>query len=240
MNSHLRIISTLTAAVCAVALAGCGNTLPAKRGDDTQYVAVRPPMPMPPERTHGAIYQAGHATALFEDNKARRIGDILTVVLTENTNARKSATATTTKDQSIALADPTVFGRSLLPQGGTLPRIPFIPSLDVGVEGNREFEGQGSAAQSNQLTGSITVSVAEVLPNGYLVVQGEKWVKINQGQEYVRVRGIVRPVDIKADNTVESTQIGDAQIAYGGTGALADSNQQGWLARFFNSPFWLF
>ncbi|HKK03898.1 MAG TPA: flagellar basal body L-ring protein FlgH, partial [Gammaproteobacteria bacterium] len=102
------------------------------------------------------------------------------------------------------------------------------------------FDGEGDAAQSNQLEGSITVTVSEVLPNGNLVIQGEKWVKINQGQEYIRLRGIVRPVDIGPDNTVLSTQVADAQLAYGGTGVVAQSNSPGWLTRFFNSPLWPF
>jgi flagellar L-ring protein FlgH len=90
------------------------------------------------------------------------------------------------------------------------------------------------------LEGSIAVTVADVLPNGNLIVQGEKWMRINQGEEYIRLRGIVRPVDIGANNSVLSTQIADAQFAYGGTGAVAASSSPGWLSRFFGSPLWPF
>jgi flagellar L-ring protein FlgH len=104
----------------------------------------------------------------------------------------------------------------------------------------RAFDGSGNASQSNQLSGEVAVTVAEVLPNGNLVIQGEKWLGINQGNEFVRIRGIIRPVDISASNTVQSTQVANAQLYYGGTGALQDSNAQGWLSRFFNSPIWPF
>ena len=90
------------------------------------------------------------------------------------------------------------------------------------------------------MNGSITVVVVEVLPNGYLMVEGEKWLGINQGEEFVKVTGVVRPQDVRYDNTVLSTQLGNANIQYRGKGALADANAQGWLARFFNSPIWPF
>jgi flagellar L-ring protein precursor FlgH len=128
------------------------------------------------------------------------------------------------------MPNPTLFGRT-----------PSIGGRDVfenNVESSTVFDGEGDSAQSNKLDGTITVSVAQVLPNGYLVVQGEKWIGINQGDEFMRLRGIVRPVDIRADNTVLSTQVGNAQIAYGGTGVLADTNRQGWLTRFFSTIVW--
>jgi len=80
------------------------------------------------------------------------------------------------------------------------------------------------------------VTVVEVLANGNLVVQGEKWININQGEEYIRLRGIVRPSDISPDNTIASVRVANAQIQYSGDGSLADANEQGWLAKFFNSP----
>ena len=97
------------------------------------------------------------------------------------------------------------------------------------------FDGEGTSAQSNALTGSISVTVAKRLVNGNLLVRGQKWLTINQGREYVKIQGIVRPVDIGPDNTVASTMVADAVIAYGGTGTLADANTKGWLARFFDS-----
>jgi flagellar L-ring protein precursor FlgH len=112
--------------------------------------------------------------------------------------------------------------------------------ISTSLQSANDFSGKADSEQSNKLRGSITVTVAQVLPNGNLIVQGEKWIAINQGDEYVRLRGIVRPVDIKADNTVVSTQVADAQIIYRGKGAPADSNAMGWLARCFLSPIWPF
>ncbi len=214
-------------------LAGCASSPPPiARGDDGRFQAIPAQGPLPAEDNHGAIFQAASAATLFEDFKARRVGDILTVRLAERTDARKSANTATSKDSSLELTDPVLAGRPVTAGG--------VPILNNQLDMSRSFDGEGDAAQSNQLEGSITVTVSEVLPNGNLVIQGEKWVKINQGQEYIRLRGIVRPVDIGPDNTVLSTQVADAQLAYGGTGVVAQSNSPGWLTRFFNSPLWPF
>lgn len=233
MSIHRLHQAACVGLLAGVLVAGCASPpAPTVRGDDRAYQAVGAQQPVPPEANHGAIFQAANASALFEDFKARRVGDILTVLLAERTNARKSANTNTSKDSSVSLLDPTLFGRPVTRDG--------VPILNTDVEMNRSFDGKGDAAQSNQLEGSITVTVAEVMPNGNLIIQGEKWVKINQGQEYIRLRGIVRPVDIRSDNTVLSTQVGDAQVAYGGTGTVAQASSPGWLTRFFNSPIWPF
>jgi flagellar L-ring protein precursor FlgH len=211
----------------AFVLGGCATVGGVSRGDDPDFSAIEPPQPVPAEFNNGAIYQASYGTGLFEDYKARRVGDVLTVLLAERTQARKSANTSTTKDSSVSIETPTVLGRE-------------YPRLNSSLEGSRAFDGSGDSAQSNQLDGSIAVMVSEVLPNGNLMVQGEKWIRINQGQEFIRLRGIVRPVDVRADNTILSTQIANAQVAYGGSGTLADSNSPGWLTRFFNSPIWPF
>ncbi|MCG5499831.1 flagellar basal body L-ring protein FlgH [Ectothiorhodospira sp. A-7Y] len=213
-------------------MSGCATVKPVERGDNPNFVAVMPPMPVPPEHNNGAIYQPTAVQGLFADYKARQVGDVLTVLLAERTQATKSATTSTSKESNVNMANPTILGRPVTHNGR--------PLLNTEISGSRDFDGQGNASQSNRLDGSITVMVAEVLPNGNLVVQGEKWLKINQGEEYIRLRGIVRPVDIRADNTILSTQVASAQVAYGGRGALADSNSQGWLTRFFNSPVWPF
>jgi flagellar L-ring protein precursor FlgH len=209
-------------------LMGC-SMLPPERGDPG-YTPAMPTLPPSRGQSAGSIYQAGYETRWFEDLTARRVGDILTVVLVEKTDAKKSAVTGTDRDTRIEMPNPTLFGRT-----------PSIGGRDVfenNVESSTIFDGEGDSAQSNKLDGTITVSVAQVLPNGYLVVQGEKWIGINQGDEFMRLRGIVRPVDIRADNTVLSTQVGNAQIAYGGTGVLADTNRQGWLTRFFSTIVW--
>jgi flagellar L-ring protein precursor FlgH len=214
---------------CALLVAACGTVGPAYPGSDERYAATLPPDPAASadaEQTDGSIYRRATAVSLFEDYKARRIGDVLSVVLAERTSASKSAEASATKESSVELPNPVIFDEEI--------------DINSSISGSREFEGKGDAAQSNQLQGTITVTVADVLANGNLVVQGEKWMRINQGEEYIRLRGIVRPVDIRADNTVLSTQIADVRIGYGGTGTLAQSSSPGLLSRFFNSPLWPF
>lgn len=223
MTSMQSVSLILVAAV----LAGC-NAMPPKRGDDSNFMAAKAQVPLPQQYNNGAIYQPALTPGLFEDYKARRVGDLLNVILTESTNASKSASTSISKDSTAGL-DVTrldVFGHQVEPSGNL---------LGAGGESQYEFDGEGDSAQSNRLTGQISVTVADVLPNGNLVVQGEKWLGLNQGKEYVRLRGIVRPVDISANNTVLSTQVGDVQIYYGGTGAVADSNVMGWVMRFFVS-----
>lgn len=177
---------------------------------------------------NGAIYNRATARPLFEDIKARAVGDVLTVVLTENMNAKKSASTTTQKDTAIELPVPTLLGNAG----------PDI--LDNEIDAKRNFKGSGNSAQSNALTGTVTVTVVDVFPNGNLLVRGEKKVELNRGEEHIRISGIVRPADISPANTVPSTRIADARITYAGSGELAESNVAGWLGRFFSSAIWPF
>jgi flagellar L-ring protein FlgH len=184
--------------------------------------------PEPEAPTDGAIYRAGRGIELFADLKARHIGDLLTIKLQESTNATKNAVTKTSKTTSLANTGPTVFGRT--------PTVGGVPILDASLNGKHSFDGEGSSTQSNSLAGSLTVTVVDVQPNGNLVVQGQKSLRLNQGDEYVRIAGVVRPADIATDNTVTSDKIADARIGYSGKGAVTASNSMGWLARFFNSP----
>jgi flagellar L-ring protein precursor FlgH len=231
MTDHTRLLQpALLAAFAMSFVAGCATAPEPMRGGETRFSPALPSVESPGAANGGAIYNVASATSLFEDYKARRIGDILTVVLAEETNAQKSTSASTSRDASVSLLDPIIVGRPVT-SGGT-------PILNTDIQGSQGFNGEGEAGQSNLLEGSITVTVSGVLPNGNLVVQGEKWIRINRGEEYIRLRGIVRPVDISADNAVLSTQVADAEIAYGGTGEVARSSSQGWLSRFFGSVIW--
>lgn len=187
-----------------------------------------------PERTqaNGSIYHASNNRFLFEDIKARRVGDLITVILEEKTNAAKKASTSTKKDSDINMPSPTVFGLPVTAGGNLI--------LNNSVDSAATFSGEGDSSQSNSLSGNITVTVAQVLPNGNLVVRGEKLLTLNQGSEVVRISGIVRPVDVTPSNTIISTQIANARITYGGNGIVADSNKAGWATRFFNSAVWPF
>ncbi len=205
-------------------LIGC-ESLP-KRDPDfspVQAVNLRPPM-----QNNGAIYQADFDMRLFEDHSARRIGDILTVKLAEATRAQKIAELDASKNNSTSVTAPNIMGVD--------PSILFGKDLSATLASRHDFQGEGEANQSNSLTGDISVTVVDVLPNGNLRIRGEKRVTLNDGSEYIRLSGIVRPVDIDAANTVSSTKVADATIMYTGDGAVADSNKVGWFARFFLSP----
>lgn len=185
------------------------------------------PEPAPTQDgANGSIYQVGHDVALFENAVARRVGDTLTIKLNENTNASKSSSTKTGKATKVELPGPTIAGRPVTVNG--------TPILEANVDNSTSFDGSGDSSQSNRLVGDITVTVAQRLPNGNLLVRGQKWITINQGREYVRIQGIVRPIDVDPDNSISSLKVADAQIAYGGKGALADANTPGLLARFFN------
>jgi flagellar L-ring protein precursor FlgH len=225
---------TLALSLCVLLLSGCQSRGPVR---DLNYAPIRPVVPSPAPVGNGAIYQTGHEVSWFEDIRARRVGDLLTVTLVENTAANKSAKSSASKDNSISIANPTILGST--PQFDASGLIPLASNKDnnLAFELNsaNDFSGQGSASQSNALSGNITVTVIEVLPNRNLYVRGEKRIGINQGNEYIRLSGIVRPQDITPMNTIESTRIADPTIVYVGEGMVADSNTMGWLARFFNS-----
>lgn len=223
----------------AVSTAGC-NTAPTR---DPEFAPVRPRPTIAPAPQNGAIYQAGYNIVLFEDIRARRVGDILTVTLNEQTDASKSAETTMDKDTTTTVTNPTLFGSAV--QFNAPAFLPLASTTDNTLETtlgtSHAFDGSGESTQSNRLTGDITVTVAEVLPNGDLVVQGEKLLTLNQGHEHIRLSGTVRQTDISADNSVSSTKIANARIVYAGQGGpVADSNVLGWLARFFVSAFFPF
>lgn len=222
-------IGKFVVAAGMVVLLGACSTVPRY---DAGYAPAFPVAKQAPQPSNGAIYQAGYSKNMFEDARARGVGDLITVILAEETDAEKSASTSTAKDNSIAFGAPTVFGQPVEHNGNAV--------LTASANTSTDFSGDGASSQSNSLTGNITVFVANVLPNGNLVIRGEKRLTLNQGDEYIRLSGIVRPEDITPENTIESTKVANAEILYSGNGAIADSNRQGWLSRFFNSPLWPF
>ncbi|SDH13725.1 flagellar L-ring protein precursor FlgH [Vibrio xiamenensis] len=171
----------------------------------------------------GSLYTGNSSMTLFQDRRAYRVGDILTVVLDEKTESDKSATTKYGKNSSVNIGAPTV--------GGSV-----FDKISASGSGSRDFDGSAASKQGNSLSGSITVTVYQVMPNGVLRVRGEKWLKLNQGDEFIRLTGNVRVNDIEADNTLSSQRIADARITYSGRGTFADTNTAGWLTQFFNSP----
>ena len=179
------------------------------------------------ENREGSIFQSGTERTLFEDIKARRIGDILTVLLVEATSGQNSSDNNVSNSTGSNLGAPNFGGSSR-------------PNMAVTFNSENSFNGQAGSSQSNSLTGAIAVTVSDVLPNGNLVIEGEKWVQINQGNEYIKLQGVVRPKDIGTFNTLYSTQVADARISYGGKGNNARSNNPGWASKLLFSPIWPF
>ena len=208
----------------AANLGGCA-LLKHTRGEawDPAVPEALPARPAP----SGAIYQAGYDVQLFENSIAHRIGDILMIRMVESTDASKSTSTTTKKSSSADITGPTVAGRPIT-IGGT-------EVLKGGMDSSSKFDGSGASRQSNSLNGTLSVTVVQRLDNGNLMVRGEKWITINQGREFVRLSGIVRPIDIDPDNSIPSSKVANARIAYSGKGVVADSAAPGLLARFFNS-----
>lgn len=206
-----------------LALAACGP----ERAQG--FAAALPPAPAPiaSSRADGAIYHAASGYApLYYGQRASQVGDLVTVVLVERTQTSKSASANNERDGGISLTPPSAG--------------PF--SFDPGIlnsSGNSSFKGQGDAAQTSALNGSITVTIADVRPNGTALVRGEKVLQLSQGEEWIQLAGIVRLADIDQDNRVASTRLADARITYSGKGAVQRASREGWLSRFFNlvTPF---
>jgi flagellar L-ring protein precursor FlgH len=211
-------------------LAACGNIADKAHPD---YLSIEPieypEVTVSSAPVTGSLYPGTpRAFSLFTDTRAHEIGDIVSVVLVESTSAAKSADTELDKSSDVGITDPTIFGAPVTINGRY--------NLGTQLQSGSAFQGEASSNQSNSLQGSIAVQVSQVLPNGNLVVQGEKWIKINQGDEYIRLKGIIRPEDVSPTNTVPSTLVADARISYGGTGVLNESNNPGWLTRFFMSP----
>ncbi|MBT2187076.1 flagellar basal body L-ring protein FlgH [Sphingobium nicotianae] len=183
----------------------------------------------PAAHANGSIFQASAGySALFNGARAAQVGDIITILLVERTQATKSNSANTDRSGSIGLTPPS-----------TGPFSKLFSASDVGASGSQGFKGKGDAAQSNALSGEITVTIAKVYANGTMLVRGQKALTLNRGDEYVQISGLVRQADIGPDNRVLSTRVADARITYTGKGEIARASRQGWLQRFFSmiSPF---
>ena len=204
-------------------LTGCQSQKPPKEDPQLSW-AMEPVTPA----SNGAIYQVGRDVTLFQNPIARHVGDVVTIVLSESTAAQKSAVTTTQKTTSDTMPGISLLGKAVTLKGN--------PVLSASVDDASKFDGEGNSTQSNSLTGNITATVSKVLPNGNLYIKGEKRIWINQGQESVLVSGIVRPIDLAADNSVPSAKVASARFSYVGKGAINDANTQGWLSRFFNAP----
>ena len=234
MNAHaapvVRAARSAALAVLLPLLAACGHG--AMIRGDVQPLAplsadavMQVPVQTVAAPSPGAIWREGPGLRLYTDRKAREVGDLVTIQLSERTQASTRANTAITKESTNSMSG-TVFGRPVTLGGRDV--------LDNSLANTRDFAGDGNSTQSNQITGTLTAQVVQKLPNGNLVIQASKELALNQGNELIQVQGIVRTADIGPDNTVPSTRVAEARIVYGGRGPIARSNAMGWLDRFFN------
>jgi flagellar L-ring protein FlgH len=222
----------LVLALVALALAGCKTA-----GDALRVVEVHQPLSIRPSAApvpaaapaNGAIFQPQHVAyahyqPLFEDRRARNIGDTLTININEKVAASKRATSASDRKGGMSFVVPEIQIGSRAYPGGSIK-----------ADSKNEFEGGGDSAANNVFTGAIAVTVIEVLPNGNLVVAGEKQIGINQGSEFIRLSGVVNPTFILAGNQVSSTTVADARLEYRGSGYIDEAQTMGWLSRVFQS-----
>lgn len=220
----------LALAAAAIALSGCLATVPPTQVH--QPMTARPAPVQQPQSgaANGSIYQAAYAgqpfygyRPLFEDRRPRHIGDTLVILINEKTAASKKSDSSAERNQSSAFSVTSLAG---------LPGKSFL-GANLDASSANKFDGKGAATNNNDFTGTITVTVVEVLGNGNLVVSGEKQIGINQGSEFIRFSGVVNPSTITNGNAVSSVQVADARIEYRANGYIDEAQVMGWLARFF-------
>lgn len=220
-------MKTLVLCTCLatlVNLTGCQSNPASLASEDTDD--YQPPVLdySQPPTTRGGLFRSGYSSgSLLQDKRALRVGDILTIVLDESTQSSKSAGTSFGKSSEVGVGVPRVFGKD-------------YPDAETSISGSRDFKGSSESSQQNALRGAIAVTVHQVMPNGTLLVKGEKALKLNQGDEFIRLSGLVRVEDINNSNQISSRHVANARISYSGRGALNDSNKAGWLTRFFTNP----
>ncbi|MBL4765345.1 MAG: flagellar basal body L-ring protein FlgH [Colwellia sp.] len=213
-------------------ISACSNTVELSKAlpNDPDFAPILPEVEEDSLVPTGSLFKENYVNNIYSDSKAHRIGDIISVILSESTQAKKNAKTELKKENNMAL-DPIIgLGGAPVTINGKAAQFGFNQST--------KFKGDSKVDQGNSLSGDISVHVLRVLPNGNLMIRGEKWLTLNNGDEYIRLTGVIRAKDINSNNTILSTKIANARIQYAGTGSFADMNEQGWLTKFFNSSWW--
>jgi flagellar L-ring protein precursor FlgH len=223
--------TALVLMITLLAISGCASTEQAKTlPNDPDFAPILPEMEESSIIPTGSLFKVNYVNNIYSDSKAHRVGDIISVILSESTQAKKNA-KTELKKENSAMLDP------IIGLGGTAVNFKN-DALQFGFNQGSDFSGDSKSNQGNSLSGNISVHVLRVLPNGNLMIRGEKWMTLNNGDEYIRLTGVIRAQDISAGNTITSSKIANARIQYAGTGTFADMQEQGWLSSFFSSSWW--
>lgn len=217
-----RALIAMMAVFVVVVLGGCASS---QTVSVHQPLSARPPAVQPQAYRNGAIFAAASYQPLFEDRRARNVGDTLIVSINEKINASKDSETKTDRAGSVTASVPTISG---------LP-LKTLQGLSVNGSSSSSFDGKGQSSSNNTFVGTITVTVIEVLPNANLLVSGEKQVGINRSNEFIRFSGVVNPATIVSGNMVSSTQVADARIETRANGPLDEVQTTGWLQRVFHS-----
>ena len=219
MNKTVLMLGLLVSAL----LAGCVTTAPPT--SVAQPMTARPEPRNASAPLNGAIYNIASMRPLFEDRRARFVGDTITINIAETTQASKKGSTTAERSQSVDMSIDKVTGLPIKSLQGTA----------LSANDTNKFGGKGENSSSNAFTGVLTVTVIEVLSNGNLLVSGEKQIGLKEGEEFIRFSGVVNPTTITATNSVQSTQVADARIEFKANGFVDSAQVMGWLNRFFLS-----
>ncbi|MEW6164203.1 MAG: flagellar basal body L-ring protein FlgH [Pseudomonadota bacterium] len=219
----MKTVPSAIVALVALLLGGCVASVPPTAVH--QPMTIRPEARPTPAPANGSIYNIASARPLFEDRRARYVGDTLTINIAEKTAAAKKSDTKADRSHSSEVAVPTMLGLPLKTVQGTT----------LSTTHETAFEGSGENTSSNNFTGTLTVTVIEVYSNGNLLVSGEKQIGLKEGEEFIRFSGVINPNTITASNTVQSTQVADARIEYKANGFVDSAQVMGWLGRFFLS-----
>jgi len=230
LRGMLRLVTLLSAilylSACAEMGGGHRNLKP------LQPLAIpAEPASLNAHPANGAIWQDGTNVSLFSDNRANRVGDLITVLIQENSSASNNTNTAINTSDSLSAALTNFFG--ITPAFGSVAGKAFSPSM--GASSGQKYGGTGATTQSNTFTATLEATVVRVMGNGNLVIEGSKEVMLNGGHEFIRVAGVVRAADVTPQNTVYSTQIADARVEYSGDGTIYSAARMPWLARFFLS-----
>jgi flagellar L-ring protein precursor FlgH len=205
-------------ALIALALAGCSTT---PSSIVQRPTTARPLHQEPVAVNDGAIFQPSTYRPMFEDRRARHVGDVLTIAIVEKTSANKAGASSGNKEGSVGFAVPGVMRGAI--------------GASVATNASHEFSDTDNQSASNAFTGTIAVTVTEVLANGNLIVAGEKQVAMNKGVEFIRFSGMINPDTIRAGNTVSSTQVADARVEYRTNSQIDRAEMTAMVSRFFQS-----
>lgn len=230
-NQASRTKTYLIMSIIVVFFTGCASIEQAKTlPNDPDFAPILPELEDEPLVPTGSLFKANYVNNIYSDSKAHRVGDIISVILSESTQAQKNAKTELKKNNSSTLSPITGLGGAAVNFNDK--------AIQLGFDQSSNFKGDSKADQGNSLSGNISVHVLRVLSNGNLMIRGEKWMSLNNGDEFIRLTGIVRSQDISSNNTVTSSKVANARIEYAGTGTFADVQEQGWLSKFFSSSWW--